>query len=175
MLRILPSAATVAFLVAQMLGTAQASTVTYDLTLSETFGLESGTGILTVNGPIASGIQTFTSASGGLSSLSFSIDGSNFSLANALVTSSATFFNGNLTSLFYLGALDGFQLSLDTLGLVYSYTDLLNIRHDTVGTISASATPLPPTWTMMLIGLAGFGFFLHRRKRRDEFTGMITA
>jgi hypothetical protein len=27
-----------------------------------------------------------------------------------------------------------------------------------------SATPLPPTWTMMLIGLAGFGFVAHRRK-----------
>jgi len=26
------------------------------------------------------------------------------------------------------------------------------------GTASVSATPLPPTWTMMLIGLAGFGF-----------------
>jgi hypothetical protein len=32
------------------------------------------------------------------------------------------------------------------------------------GTISA--TPLPPTWTMMLIGLAGFGFAAYRRKSK---------
>jgi hypothetical protein len=29
-----------------------------------------------------------------------------------------------------------------------------------------SATPLPPTWTMMLIGLAGFGFAAYRRQRK---------
>jgi len=29
---------------------------------------------------------------------------------------------------------------------------------------SVSATPLPPAWTMMLIGIAGFGF-LRRRYR----------
>ncbi len=33
-----------------------------------------------------------------------------------------------------------------------------------VDNIVVSATPLPPTWTMMLIGLAGFGFFAYRRK-----------
>jgi hypothetical protein len=33
------------------------------------------------------------------------------------------------------------------------------------GSISASATPLPPTWTMMLLGLAGLGFMLGRPKR----------
>jgi hypothetical protein len=33
------------------------------------------------------------------------------------------------------------------------------------GTASVSATPLPPTWTMMLIGLAGFGFVAYRRKK----------
>ena len=32
------------------------------------------------------------------------------------------------------------------------------------GTISA--TPLPPTWTMMLIGLAGFGLAAYRRKSK---------
>jgi hypothetical protein len=29
-----------------------------------------------------------------------------------------------------------------------------------------SATPLPATWTMMLIGLAGFGFVAYRRKSK---------
>ena len=33
-----------------------------------------------------------------------------------------------------------------------------------------SATPLPPTWTMMLIGLAGFGFFAYGRNSKPAFT-----
>jgi hypothetical protein len=33
-------------------------------------------------------------------------------------------------------------------------------------TPAASATPLPPAWTMMLIGLAGFGFVASRRKSK---------
>jgi hypothetical protein len=175
MSRFLISAATAAFFAAQMLGAAQASTVTYNLTLTDTFGPEGGTGTLIINGPITSGTKTFTSGGGGLNSLSFLIDGTHFTLGNALSTSSATFSNGNLTSLFYLSALDGFKLSLDTVGLGYVYSDLFNTNHDSIGNISASATPLPPTWTMMLIGLAGFGFMLYRRTRQDGAEGMTAA
>ena len=32
-------------------------------------------------------------------------------------------------------------------------------------TTFSAVTPLPPTWTMMLIGLAGFGVFAHCRKK----------
>src|ERR1700694_1970931 len=75
MSRILILAATAVFFAAQMLGSARASAVTYDLTLKDTFfGPESGTGTLTVDGPIVSGLEIFTSASGGgLNSLSFLI------------------------------------------------------------------------------------------------------
>jgi hypothetical protein len=31
---------------------------------------------------------------------------------------------------------------------------------------NVSTTPLPPTWTMMLMGLAGFGFVAYRRKSK---------
>jgi hypothetical protein len=34
----------------------------------------------------------------------------------------------------------------------------------TITDISVATTPLPPTWTMILIGLAGFGFVAYRRK-----------
>jgi hypothetical protein len=40
-----------------------------------------------------------------------------------------------------------------------------------VGTFAASpvsATPLPPTWTMLLVGLAGAGFFAFRRQRQTD-------
>jgi hypothetical protein len=40
-----------------------------------------------------------------------------------------------------------------------------DIGLDSVSVSRAAATPLPPTWTMMLLGLAGFGFLLHRRNR----------
>ncbi len=162
-------------LAAQVLGSS-ARASTYSLTLADTlFGPESGTGTLTVNGPIAGGLETFTSASGGLSSLSFLIDGSDFTLGNALGTSSATFFNGDLINLAYAGALGGATLSLNTAGLFYSYMNLGDMGSASAGTISSSATPLPATWTMMLIGLAGLGFFLHRRKGSDTFTGMNAA
>jgi hypothetical protein len=36
-----------------------------------------------------------------------------------------------------------------------------------------NATPLPATWTMMLIGLAGLGFFAYRRQKQD--TGLAAA
>ena len=32
---------------------------------------------------------------------------------------------------------------------------------------AVSATPLPPSWTMMLIGLAGFGFVAYRRQKQN--------
>jgi hypothetical protein len=36
------------------------------------------------------------------------------------------------------------------------------------------ATPLPPTWTMLLAGLAAFGFFYHRGAKRN-YLGIATA
>jgi hypothetical protein len=36
------------------------------------------------------------------------------------------------------------------------------------GTASASATPLPPACTMMLIGIAGIGFVAYRRKSKTS-------
>ena len=38
---------------------------------------------------------------------------------------------------------------------------------------AVSATPLPPSWTMMLIGLAGFGFVAYRRQKQN--TAIATA
>jgi hypothetical protein len=172
--RVLMSAAAAAVLGAQMLGAAQASTVTYNLSLTSTKGPESGTGSFIVNGPIAStGIQNFAAGSG-LVSMDFLIDGNDFKLSNAS-GADVTFLNGNLINIAYAGALGGITFNLDTLSLVYGYIDFNNLGHDSVGTISAAATPLPPTWTMMLIGLAGFGVMMYRRKARDTFVGAVPA
>ena len=49
----------------------------------------------------------------------------------------------------------------------------LNIFAD--GSIAA-ATPLPPAWTMMLMGLAGFGFIvLNQRSKQHSIVGMTGA
>jgi hypothetical protein len=71
--RLLISAAAAVFLGAYASAPAQASTITFNLALTSLLGPESGTGSLTVNGPV--GNQTFTSSSGGLESLNIFIDG----------------------------------------------------------------------------------------------------
>ena len=142
----------------------EASTVAYSLDLSATMGPESGSGSFSVNGPIATnGLSVFTAATG-LDSLNFSIDGYSFTLANALSNASVAFDNGKLISIAYSGDLNGFKLDLGTLGLNYAFLDFVNPGLSSVGTISASATPLPATWTLMLTGLLGFGFWSYRRK-----------
>ena len=40
---------------------------------------------------------------------------------------------------------------------------------------SVSATPLPPAWTLMLVGLAGVGFMFHRRGRTEGFVANAAA
>jgi hypothetical protein len=153
------------------LARAEASTLTYDFALNATSGPESGTVSFTINcttgcPKATSGLTNYTAGSG-LSYLDFSIAGSNFTLADELSKANVTFDNGNLINIAYLGALNGFKLDLGSIGLNYAFVDLLNSSLDSFGSISASPVseaPLPPSWTLMLIGLAGFGFMAYRRK-----------
>jgi hypothetical protein len=152
---------------------AQASPITYNLVLQDTIvqaqtGSGSGTGSLTINGPVtATGIDTFTAGSG-LVALSFTVDGNTFTLANALPGASVVFNNGNLASIAFVGLTSWAKLDLITAGLDYAYVDLFNSSFDSVGTITdpPAATPLPSTWIMMLTGLAGLGFLMSRKPRR---------
>lgn len=152
-------------------GNCKASTL-YSLTLNNAFGPEGGTGAFTIDGPIASTGRSFFSAGHGLTSLSFSIDGNNFSLANELGSARVIFNNGNLIKVAYSGDLNGFNFDLVTNRLDYAFFDLVNFSLSSFGSISGSpvsATPLPPSWTLMLIGLAGFGLVAYRRKRKPSF------
>jgi hypothetical protein len=140
MLRFLISIVTAGFLVSQMLGAAQALTITYDLVLNNQLGPEGGTGSFTVTSPIAStGVDSFTSSSG-LVSLNFLIDGNDFTLSNAFLGANVTFLNGNLINIGYAGDLGGMKLIFDSAGLGYSYTDLFDFGDFSVGTISAAPT-----------------------------------
>jgi len=55
-----------------------------------------------------------------------------------------------------------------------SFTDLgpADQQGDLVDNISVSTTPLPATWSMMLLGLAGFGFVAYRRRNEG---GLIAS
>ena len=157
-----------------MAGMARATT--YDLTLSDTlYGPEDGTGVLTINGPVTTGAFT-SNPGGGLTSLSISIDGQTYNLGNAVGIAEATFVNGSLSNLSYLGISDGINLSLASTGLFYFYTDLNNWSLSSAGTISAMATPLPPTAVLFagaLVVLLLFGYRQRIFGRREARAGLI--
>jgi hypothetical protein len=144
-----------------------ASALTYDLTLNNLSGQTVGSGMFTINGTVpSSGTSTF-SAGAGLTSLSFSIGGYNFSLANEqFFNPSVTFNSGALTGIAYLGSLNGFQLDLGTFNLNYEFLNLANFS-GSAGSISdhVSATPLPSGLPLFLTGLVALALFGWRKKR----------
>jgi hypothetical protein len=79
-----------------------------------------------------------------------------------LASAEAFFSNNNLIDIALGGGINNIQLAFNetmSSGEGFSFNYL--------ATGGVSATPLPPTWTMMLIGLAGFGFVAYRRQRKD--------
>jgi hypothetical protein len=144
-----------------------ASAVTYDLTLGNLSGQTVGSGMFNISGSAASsGTSTF-SAGGGLTSLSFAIDGYNFSLANEqFFNPYVTFNNGALTGIAYLGSLNGFQLDLGTFNLNYEFLNLANFS-GSAGTISdhVSTTPLPSGLLLFITGLMALALLGWRKQR----------
>ena len=141
---------------------------TYDLTLTNLLGQSVGSGMFTVSGAVSNnGQSVFSAGGGGLTSLSFSIDGYNFSLANdKFINPYVTFNNGALTSIAYLGSLNGFQLDLGTFNLNYEFLNLATFQ-GSAGTISdhVSATPLPSGFPLFITGLAALALIGWRKKR----------
>ena len=169
-------AATIAtFAFGQTTGAAQASTVSYDLTLTGTAGgMVGGAGSFSVNGPInSSGLETLT-VSDGLN-LSFTIDGNTFASGPGGFAS-VTFNNGSLISIAYAGTLDSWSFALVTGMLSYIYSDFTDPSHSTFGTITAqlaatpavSSTPLPAALPLFATGLGGMGCLAWWRKRKDS-------
>ena len=154
-------------LVALLSMASSAFAVTYDLTLTNLSGQAVGSGMFTVNGSVPGSGSSSFSAGGGLTSLSFSIDGYNFSLANEeFFNPSVSFNNGALTGIAYVGSLNGFQLDLGTFNLNYEFLNLANFS-GSAGTISdhVSTTPLPSGLPLFITGLAALALLGWRKKR----------
>jgi hypothetical protein len=153
---------------------ARASTLTYDLTLSNIVGPTDGNGTLIVNGPLTYPTDTLTSNNGGLDVLDIKlvVNGvvDTFTLADQLTTSSVTFTNGALTNVSYIGVDNTGQYKLDllTTGQFYLFVDPNNWSLSSIGTITAvaapSVAPLPTTSVLFATGLLGLAFLVYRRR-----------
>jgi hypothetical protein len=111
-----------------------------------------------------------TSLGTGFDSATFQIsDNGNLVLSQSfanLASAQAFFSNNNLLAIQLAGGLNSVQLAFSEMmsggeGFGFNYA-----------AASVSATPLPPAWTMMLIGIAGLGFVAYRRK---EKAALMTA
>jgi hypothetical protein len=142
---------------------------TYDVTLINSSGASVGTGQFSITGTVSSAGQSNFVEGGlfnSLNSLDFKIGGHDFTLNNDLLPAMVTFDSGKLVGIAYAGVLGLFQFDLDTVGLGYMY---VSNGIASFGTISpgVAATPLPPSWSLMLLGL-GFGIAAIRRKGRTQ-------
>jgi hypothetical protein len=149
----------------QLSSVARASTVQYDLTLTPTTGSIAGTGYFDVSAPVSgSGVIDLTA-------LSITIDGQTFNQDTEIGTATATFANGVLEGVNYVGALLS-GLNLDLLGtddLTYTFLDIGTGAALSTGTISAvdppPTTPLPGAMVLFATGLIGLLLLNYRRKK----------
>jgi hypothetical protein len=72
-----------------------------------------------------------------------------------------------------LKGLNPLELAYTNLGTDRGGFPALGEAGGSVGKVETSATPLPPAWTLMLIGLAGFGYAAFRLRSRSA--GLIAA
>lgn len=153
-------------------GTASASTVTYDLTLSHVHGIHpqlDGTGILTLNDPVnPTGWENIKPQDDDVSVFTISIGGHTFDLSNSFGL--IVFHNGNLRRIFAAG-LDDDQDALLTIAflgtaLLFEKHDHPEVAFDHISAVDPpGSTPLPSTWSLMLVGFGALGFACFRARR----------
>ena len=151
---------------------AKAITVDYTLTFTGTGGTKAdGTGTLVINE--TSPLNSFTENSlGDIVSLQVKLGGLTYNFSPnsfaADIGTNQTFYSLTGSSLGVTGP-TGLTETLILGGSGFNITNPGGPNLDdgkfTIGP-GVAATPLPPAWTMMLIGLAGFGFVAFRRNNK---------
>jgi hypothetical protein len=172
-----PLCAAAALFLSPMVGSALASTITYDVTFTPGSGggSEGGSGYFTIDTPTvgSSGNATITAESFTFKTLT--VNGSPVTPVFTLNSSSEVgyYYSGNtlvLDNIGYTGSFDGSILQLTGVSLGgYYFGDNANggYVNDTNGSvaIALAATPLPAALPLFAGGLGFVGFLAKRRKR----------
>jgi len=157
-------------------GAAQANVV-YDLSFSG-----GGSGVLTLNFNSIAATENigYTNIAPYFIGLSATVDGTSFTITPSNLASGSVIQTGSAGQLYTLtvqeqqptGVPDG-TLFLDLYTQTWQIHDTPNDPTVASGSFTISgpqlaggdpppSTPLPPAWTLMLVGLAGLGFVVHR-------------
>lgn len=152
---------------AQVPAAVQASTLSYNVTLTAISGPESGSGSFTITAPPPGSGGVLTQGAG-LTAMNFSIDGVNFGLDSKSAVS--YFYSGStlvLAGLVYGGQVGTDALFSITLGTTggYTFTDTAKASLDTIGSVSVSQTPLPTSLPLLATGLCVLAMIGWWRKR----------
>jgi hypothetical protein len=107
----------------------------------------------------------------GSSSLGNGFDSATFKItSNGNLIDSQSFTNLALAEAFFSNDLMDFSLGAGPDNVQIAFDETMSSGEGfgfDYATASASATPLPPSWTMILIGLAGLGFVAYRQQKQN--------
>lgn len=151
--------------------TSKASTVTYDLTVIANIGM-SGTGVLSVNGPLGPRPMTFVAQDPNVLTLTFTFGSFNFDFKNdpGATYGPIEFFNGNLTDLkahdFVMTPASEFVI--DSLGQLTFQGNVEGAFASGLILSQLRETPLPATLPLFASGGALLGSLGWRRKRKAQ-------
>lgn len=164
---------------------AQASTLTYDVTLSPTSGTYGGSGTISLSSaPSEFGISTFSQANGTLQNLSFTIGNQTFSLAGD-PSATVEFLDGKIYNISFAQTIGSspHRFTLDTSGVYAFYYNngfsessgditaaLASAPPDSIPSQPPAASPTPEPGTILLLAtaLVGGGFLIVRRRRSTQ-------
>jgi PEP-CTERM motif len=153
---------------------AHASPVTYDVVLNNVIGnTGNGSGSFTIASSPNSLGNSYSTANGGLTDMSFIIGGDTFDLHNAFSNilgnfGEVDFLLGNLVSVTYIGGdiSKTVDFTLKSGLLLYTFNDFANGEHSS-GYISATVdpSPVPEPTTLLLFGtgMLGLGVLASRK------------